>query len=159
MSLATPSGPGARRRAVAGAGIALAAALGTAACGQQPADSVAAQASGETTSTDDSGDRGRGVSQSQSPTVVRLGKDADNPRLSCPTGERSLMIADFAMGAKGAATPEDAVGLSSLEKGEQMVVSPRGTTAWILRADGTVREKIDLIRSDGWLLHMREACA
>jgi hypothetical protein len=68
------------------------------------------------------------------------------------------MIADFAMGAKGAATPQEAVGLSSLEDGERMVVSSQGSRVWILRPDGTAREAIHLTHVRGWVLHMREAC-
>jgi hypothetical protein len=155
MSPVTASGPAGRRRVLAGFGLALAAVLGTTACGEQQPSSAAAQAAGGTAGTADDA----GTTSTESLPVVRLDKGADKPRLRCSSDERSVMIADFAMGAKGEATPQDAVGLSSLEEGEQMVVGPGGTTVWILRSDGTAREEIDLIRSRGWLLHMREACA
>jgi hypothetical protein len=91
--------------------------------------------------------------------VVRLDPEAEKPRLRCPTAERSLMIADFAVASRGAASPHQAVGLSSLKVGERMVVSATGSRVWILRADGTAREQIHLTHLRGWLLHMRESCA
>jgi hypothetical protein len=143
--------PGARWR-LAGVGVFLAAVLGLTACGQQTPSSVAAHvAGGGTTKT--------GGDMTKSDLVVRLAVGEDKPRLRCPTDARSLMIADFAMGAKGAASPEEAVGLWSLEHGEHMVVSPPGTRAWIVRGDGTAREEIHLLRMRGWVLHMRKSCA
>ena len=68
-------------------------------------------------------------------------------------------FADFAVGAKGARTPERAAGVSSLKPGERMVVSVKGTRVWILRPDGTARETMHLTRMRGWLMHMRESCA
>ncbi len=148
---ATP-GPARRRHALAASGVALAAVLGVTGCGQQaPATSVVASTGGSTTGDDEV--------VRDPPRVVRLGAGDERPRLSCPTDERSLIVADFAVGARGAATPQEAVGLSSLESGERMVVSASGTRVWILRADGTAREDVHLMHLRGWLLHLREACA
>jgi len=127
----------------------LAVVLGLTSCGQQTSRSVAGDVSGSV----------RGDTATQDPQVVRLAQRDERPRLTCTTDERSLMIADFAVGARGAATPEEAVGLTSLKPGERMVVSPTGSRVWILRADGTAREAIHLTRLRGWLLHMRESCA
>jgi hypothetical protein len=70
-----------------------------------------------------------------------------------------MMIADFAHGAPGAPTPQDAVGLDLLQAGEQMVLSRQGTTAWVVRPDGSVRVEVGLLRHDGgWLLHQRTFC-
>ena len=91
--------------------------------------------------------------------MVRLAAGAEKPRLTCPTAERSLMIADYAVGARGAATPEDAVGMASLEEGEHMAVSASGRRVWLVRADGTARQEIHLTHLRGWILHMRESCA
>jgi hypothetical protein len=142
----------ARGGARAGSAVALAAVLTLTACGQQTAASVAttARKAGETAAVD------RPTSDAR---VVRLGAGDAKPRLRCPTGERSVMIADFAVGAKGARTPERAAGLSSLKAGEQMVVSASGTRVWILRTDGTARQTMHLTKLRGWLLHMRESCA
>ena len=149
---ATPPRSARRRHALASVGVALAAVLGVTGCGQQaPATSVVASTGGTTTGDDE-------VVPDPQPRVVRLAAGDERPRLSCPTEERSLMIADFAVGARGAATPQEAVGLSSLEAGERMVVSASGTRVWILRADGTAREDVHLTHLRGWLLHMREAC-
>src|SRR5215218_6235852 len=125
--------PGARRHsAVAGASIALAGVLALTACGQQTPSLVAAHPAS-------SGTTKAGGDAPKSPRVVWLAAGEDKPRLRCPTGARSLMIADIVLGAEGAASPEEAVGLTSLEHGEHLVVSPQGTRAWIVRADGTAR--------------------
>src|SRR5215213_6625701 len=117
-----PSGDSARQhRAVVVAGVLLATVAGLTGCGQQAPSSVAAHAAGGGGTTKTGGD------MTKSARVVRLAAGEDKPRLRCPTGARSLMIADFAMGAKGAANPEEAVELSSLAHGEHMVVSPPGT--------------------------------
>jgi hypothetical protein len=147
--------PTRRHRSRAGVAAVLAAVLGLAACGQQASTSVAADVAGGGT-TDSS--KAAPAPDTTDPRVVRLDPGAGKPRLRCPTDERSLMIADFAVGSRGAATPQRAVGLSRLEDGERMVVSPTGSRVWILRADGTAREEIHLMRMRGWLLHMRESC-
>ena len=117
-------------------------------CGQQAPLATSAGTS--------AGDAGAGAAEE--PRFARLAGGEPGPELTCPTDERVGMVADFIQGSKGAATPEKAVGLSSLKEGEHMVVGARGGTVWIVRADGTAREEIDLIRSKGWLLHMRESC-
>jgi hypothetical protein len=142
-------GSSAGHRLISVVGVVLAAVLGLTACGQQAPTSVAADIGG-------SRPRETGAGEAQ---VVRLAPGDDTPRLTCPTGERSLMIADFAFGARGAPTPEDAVGPTSLGAGEQLVVSSSGSRVWILRPDGTAREAIHLTHRRGWILHMRESCA
>ena len=142
-------GSSTRRRLWSVAGVLPAVVLVLTACGQQASTSLAADAG-----------RSRPVTTAgEEPQVVRLAPGDAKPSLTCPTGQRSLMIADFAVGPKGAPTPEEAAGRSSLEEGEQMVVSSSGSQVWILRADGTAREAIHLTHLRGWFLHMREACA
>lgn len=136
------------RRLISGAGVLPAVVLVLTACGQQAPTSLAADAGGSRPVT----------TAAEEPQVVRLAPGDDKPSLTCPRGQRSLMIADFAVGLKGAPRPEDAAGRSSLEKGEHMVVSSSGAKVWILRADGTAREAIHLTHLRGWFLHMREAC-
>ena len=132
----------------------LLAVLSVAACGQQTPEPTAAGTSGDTEASgeaaNDSGTAAR---------VVRLSDGAERPRMVCPSGERAMMIADFVPGAKGAPTPEEAVGLSELDKGEQLVISASGARAWVLRADGTARERLGLLEQRGWLLSERESCA
>jgi hypothetical protein len=144
-----------RRRVPVTIGIVLAAGLAVTGCGQQTSVGAAADTPTASTSTD-----GDTVTKSpEQSRVVRLDAGDERPRLVCPSDERSMMIADFAVGARGAATPQKAVGLSSLEAGERMVVSPPGTRVWIVRPDGTAREENHLTHLRGWLLHMRETCA
>ena len=140
-------------RALAGA-LAGAAVLAVAACGQQGAGAVTGGAGGGA---------GRGAAPTSTDAderaVVRLAARQAEPRLVCPGDDRSTMIADFAHGAEGAATPEEAVGLPGLVRsGEQLVIDARGTTAWVLRPDGTARMEIGLLHDDGWLLHQRTSC-
>ena len=148
------TGTPARLRPSAGLGLLLAAAFSVAACGQQTPDSVAAGTSAET------GASGEGANDSaQASRVVRLTGAAERPRMVCPSGERAMMIADFVAGAKGDPTPEEAIGLSVLKEGEQLVISGSGAQAWVVRADGTARERIGLLRQRGWLVSERESCA
>ena len=142
----------------------LVAVLGATGCGAQTAESLSAggaEVSGADTGPEQ-GARGEADSEatgtSDDARVVRLQAGAAKPDLVCPTDERSMMIADFAHGAKGAATPEEAVGDGLVEAGEQLVVSASGATAWVLRPDGTARMEVGLIRHDGWLLHQRTSC-
>lgn len=137
-----------RRSASSGCGVLLAAVLGLTACGAQAPRSVATDVTGP-----------EGVVHEQDSNVVRLAPGAQKPRLWCPGDERSLMIADFAVGARGAPTPEAAVGRAGLEGGEHMVISPSGSRVWLVRADGTAREEVHLTHLRGWFLHMRESCA
>ncbi len=134
--------------------------LGATGCGAQTTESLAgggADASGADTASDqEAGDEAAaGTSDTR---VVRMQAGAAKPDLVCPTDERSLMIADFAHGAKGAATPEEAVGDGLVEAGEQLLVSASGARAWVLRPDGTARMEVGLIHHDGWLLHQRTSC-
>ena len=139
---------GVRRRAASCAGVLLAAVLGLTACGQQPPRTAAADVGNPAADEAQADDRGD----------VRLGVGEAKPRLWCPRDERSLMIADFAVGARGAPTPQAAVGRSSLEAGEHMVVSSSGVRVWLVRADGTAREEVHLTHLRGWFLHMRTSC-
>ena len=138
----------------AGLGLLVAAALSLAACGQQAPDPAAA---GTSAGAEASG--GGAGDSAQASRVVRLTGAAERPRMVCPSGERAMMIADFVAGAKGDPTPEEAIGLSVLEEGEQLVISGSGAQAWIVRADGTARERIGLLRQRGWLVSERESCA
>lgn len=132
-------------------GVLLAAVLGLAACGEQTARSTAADAGGAGPVAAPTTD--------PVPQVVRLGRGDDKPRLRCPTGARSLMIADFAVGPRGAATPQDAVGLDSLRTDEHLVVSGTGQWVWLVGPDGSVRQQVHLTHLQGWFLHTRESCA
>ena len=139
--------------------LAVVAALGTAGCGDQQAGSAVAgadaAAAGQHGGPDEKATSG---SRDDEAPVVRLARGDDKPELVCPTDERSTMIADFAHGAAGAATPEEAVGPDLARGGEQLAISARGTTAWVLRPDGTARMEIGLLQQDGWLLHQRTSC-
>ena len=144
--------------------LAVLAVLGMAGCGQQRAGSVA-DASADVAAAgprEGDGDGPEGTPTSGSgddeAPVVRLGRGGERPELVCPTDERSVMIADFAHGAEGVATPQEAVGPGLARAGEQLVISARGTTAWVLRPDGTARMEIGLLHHDGWLLHQRTSC-
>ena len=140
--------------------------LGAAGCGELEAGSEAARsaevAGAGRPEADTGSDGDGGTAPSSAPggeaPVVRLARGEDQPELVCPTEERSTMIADFAHGAEGAATPEEAVGPGLARVGEQLAISARGTTAWVLRPDGTARMEIALLREAGWLLHQRTSC-
>ena len=154
--------PGRPRRGRAGVTLALVAVLSLTSCGQQTPRSTGGGNEGQPSTGRDAGTADQpvdgGVDDAAS-RVVRLAAGSAAPRLVCPTGERSLMVADIVAGAKGAPTPEKAVGLAGLKEGEQLVVSARGAEAWVVRADGTARERIGLLDQRGWLVSERESCA
>ena len=127
--------------------------LGAAGCGEQRTGSTAA-GSADVAAADQ---RATPDADAEAP-VVRLARGDDLPELVCPTDERSVMIADFAHGAAGAATPEEAVGPGLARTGERLAISARGTKAWVLRSDGTARMEINLLHDAGWLLHQRTSC-
>ncbi len=127
--------------------------LGAAGCGEQEAASEAATRTAEVGAAGAEAD-----TAGDDAPVVRLGRGEDHPRVVCPTDERSTMIADFAHAAEGAATPEEAVGPGLARTREQLAISARGTTAWVLRPDGTARMEIGLLHENGWLLHTRTSC-
>ena len=144
---------------------ALVAVLGVTGCGQQTPSSVSASAddaraaAAGSPSTSGSGSDDAGTPEEGAPAVVRLAPGDPKPRLDCGRGARSTMVLDFAQGAKGAPTPEEAVGSRSVEDGEQLVVSRSGATAWVVGADGTARSEVDLLRQGGgWLVHQRTSC-
>jgi hypothetical protein len=163
-----------------GSALALAAVLALVGCGDQTAGSVAPStdvgaaasgtgsdsdvggASGTSDSSRGGGSAGPGENDADAPieksVVVRLAPGDVKPELVCPTDDRSMMIADFAQGAEGAARPEDAVGSGLVQSGEQLVLSASGATAWVLRLDGTARMEIGLLHDGGWLLHQRTSC-
>ena len=43
--------------------------------------------------------------------------------------------------------------------GTDYVLTGDASGAWVLRADGTAQAKVNLLLSDGWLVHGYEACA
>ena len=133
-------------------------ALASPALAAAPQDGPAARTAAGTSAGAEASGGGAGDS-AQASRVVRLTGAAERPRMVCPSGERAMMIADFVAGAKGDPTPEEAIGLSVLEEGEQLVISGSGAQAWIVRADGTARERIGLLRQRGWLVSERESCA
>lgn len=46
----------------------------------------------------------------------------------------------------------------ALQGGTDYVLTDDATGAWVLRDDGSARAKVDLLLSDGWLVHGYEAC-
>ena len=119
-------------------------------CGQQTTDSSAAEGL-----TAGSMEAGAAAADEQ---VARLAKGEPRPELTCPTGERKSMIADLAPGARGAPTPEEALDDQRLRDGERVLVTANGSTAWVLRPDGTASEVIGLTEADGWFVTQRTSC-
>jgi hypothetical protein len=134
--------------------------LGVTACGQQSADVVSAGSAHVAGAARAAASRDASLKTADGADVrvVRLSPGEAKPRLACPTRERSMMIADFAEGGHGAATPEEAVGDGLVQAGEHLVLSARGWTAWVLRPDGTARMEIELLHEGRWFLHQRTAC-
>jgi hypothetical protein len=128
-------------------------------CGEQTARSVGGSSGGPATGAVARVDGGTsGGADGAGTAVVRLAAGQPKPQLDCPTGERSVMIADFAHRAEGARAPQDAIGEGVVQTGERLVVSHGGSRVWVLRADGTVRMEVGLVHHDGWLLHQRTLC-
>ena len=145
----SPAGPGGptRRRWLVVPGSVLVAVTVLTGCGQQSSASSAA------------GQGGAGTSETaEAPQVARLAKGEARPELSCPTDERSGMSADVAEDATAAATPEEALTGEDLEDGETLLLDARGSTAWVLRADGTARAQLGLRELGGWVVSDRMAC-
>ena len=142
----SPAGPGGptRRRSLAVPGLVLVAVTVLAGCGEQP--SASGRGAEDTSGT------------AEASLVARLTKGEARPELSCPTDERSGLSADFARDAKGAATPEEALTGEDLEDGETLLLDARGSTAWVLRADGTARAQLGLRELGGWVVSDRIAC-
>jgi hypothetical protein len=140
--------------------LAVLAVLGVTACGQQSADVGSASGAHVAAAAQAAASRDASPATSDHAEVraVRLSAGQAKPRLVCPTRERSMMIADFAEGGHGAATPEEAVGDGLVQAGEHLVISARGRTAWVLRADGTARMEIGLLHEGRWFLHQRTSC-
>lgn len=92
------------------------------------------------------------------PTAPELPK-----KLTCPSGrtvatDGGLLVAGAEL--NGTETAAEAVkAWMASQGGTDYVLTDDATGAWVLRADGTAQAKLNLLLSDGWLVHGYEACA
>ena len=96
--------------------------------------------------------------QAATPTV-----SAPPKRLTCPNDryvgtDGGLLVAGAKLG--GTETAGEAVEKwMASQGGADYVLSDDASEAWVLRADGTARARVNLLLSDGWVVHGYEACA
>ncbi|QIK66304.1 hypothetical protein G7072_08025 [Nocardioides sp. HDW12B] len=88
---------------------------------------------------------------------TRLGPGDPRPGIVCADGARATGFFDFAAGAKGDPTPEEAVE-RRLAAGESFVMTEDGGTAWVLRPDGTAHTRLSLVHLRGWLVDTTDGC-
>lgn len=92
------------------------------------------------------------------PTASELPK-----KLTCPSGRSVATDGGLLMaGAElnGTETAAEAVkAWMTSQGGTDYVLTGDASGAWVLRADGTAQAKVNLLLSDGWLVHGYEACA
>jgi hypothetical protein len=84
-------------------------------------------------------------------------------RLTCPNGE--FVGTDGGLLAAGAKLEGTETAGEAVEKwmasqgGADYVLTDDASGAWVLRADGTARAKVNLLLSHGWVVHGYQACS
>ncbi len=89
--------------------------------------------------------------------ATRLGPGDPRPEIVCDGDERVGGTFDYAVGAKGDPTPEEAVE-RRLAASESFVLTENGRTVWVLRSDGTAHTRLGLIHPKGWLVETTGGC-
>lgn len=98
------------------------------------------------------------IAPTATPTASVLPK-----KLTCSSGrsvatDGGLLVAGAEL--NGAETAAEAVqAWMASQGGTDYVLTGDATGAWVLRADGTAQAKVNLLLSDGWVVHGYEACA
>lgn len=90
------------------------------------------------------------------PGTTVLAPGDRGPGLTCTGDERVASSETIAEDAVGAASAKDAV--TEFAAGESSLVSATGYQGWVLRDDGTARERLGLIKGDGWFVTETLGC-